>query len=112
VTLAPLGGRVAHHDEAVETGRVVGARQEFGRGNRSGPLAGVLGSTRAAILVRLDLPMSTTHLASQLELAAPTVNAHLKVLHQAGIGSSHREGRSVVHARTQLGDLLLTGRAT
>jgi DNA-binding transcriptional ArsR family regulator len=76
------------------------------------PLAGVLGNTRAAILVQLDLPMSTTHLASQLELAAPTVNVHLKALHQAGIVCSHRDGRSVVYERTQLGDLLLTGQAT
>lgn len=76
------------------------------------PLAGVLGGTRAAILVQLDLPMSTTHLASQLELAAPTVNVHLKALHQAGIVSSRRDGRSVVYERTQLGDLLLTGTAT
>ena len=76
------------------------------------PLAGVLGSTRAAILVQLDLPMSTTHLASQLELAAPTVNVHLKALHQAGIVSSRRNGRSVVYERTQLGDLLLTGHAS
>ncbi|HJP75978.1 MAG TPA: DUF5937 family protein [Pseudonocardiaceae bacterium] len=76
------------------------------------PLAGVLGSTRAAILAQLDLPMSTTHLASQLELAAPTVNVHLKALHQAGIVSSHRDGRSVVYERTQLGDLLLTGHAS
>jgi len=73
------------------------------------PLAGVLGSTRAAILVQLDLPMSTTHLASQLELAAPTVNVHLKALHQAGIVSSHRDGRSVVYERTRLGELLLAG---
>jgi DNA-binding transcriptional ArsR family regulator len=73
------------------------------------PLAGVLGTTRAAILVQLDLPMSTTHLAGQLELAAPTVNVHLKALHQAGIVSSHRDGRSVVYERTRLGDLLLAG---
>jgi DNA-binding transcriptional ArsR family regulator len=76
------------------------------------PLAGVLGGTRAAILVQLDLPMSTTHLASQLELAAPTVNVHLKALRQAGIVCSRRDGRSVVYERTQLGDLLLSGRAT
>jgi DNA-binding transcriptional ArsR family regulator len=76
------------------------------------PLAGVLGNTRAAILVQLDLPMSTTHLASQLELAAPTVNVHLKALHQAGIVSSRRDGRSVVYERTRLGDLLLTGHAS
>ncbi len=74
-------------------------------------MASVLGNTHAAILARLDLPMSTTYLASQLELAAPTVNAHLKALHRAGIVASHRDGRSVVYERTHLGDLLLSGNA-
>ena len=95
------------------TPRGVGRLWESRSGDPGGsPLASVLGSTRAAILVHLDLPMSTTHLASSLELAAPTVNVHLKALHQAGIVSSHRDGRSVVYERTQLGDLLLTGHAT
>ncbi|HEX4226646.1 MAG TPA: DUF5937 family protein [Pseudonocardiaceae bacterium] len=88
-------------------GRLWESRADESEG--SAPLAGVLGSTRAAILAQLDLPMSTTHLASQLELAAPTVNVHLKALHKAGIVSSHRDGRSVVYERTRLGDLLLTG---
>jgi DNA-binding transcriptional ArsR family regulator len=95
------------------TPRGVGRLWESRAGEPDGaPLAGVLGATRAAILAQLDLPMSTTHLAGQLELAAPTVNVHLKALYQAGIVSSHRDGRSVVYERTRLGDLLLTGHAS
>ncbi|HEY4018934.1 MAG TPA: DUF5937 family protein [Pseudonocardiaceae bacterium] len=104
--------RTADPQPAVSyTPRGVGRLWENPAGEPEGSsLAGVLGNTRAAILAQLDLPMSTTHLASQLELAAPTVNVHLKALHQAGIVSSHRDGRNVVYERTRLGDLLLTGK--
>lgn len=70
------------------------------------PLAGVLGATRAAILTQLDLPMATEHLAVQLDLAAPTVNVHLKALQEAGILTSRRAGRHVLYRRTELGDQL------
>jgi DNA-binding transcriptional ArsR family regulator len=73
------------------------------------PLAGVLGRTRAAILAQLDLPMSTTQLSRQLNLAAPTLNVHLKALHAAGIVSTQRDGRAVLYHRTKLGDQLLAG---
>lgn len=72
-------------------------------------LSAVLGPSRAAILTQLDLPTSTTHLACQLDLAAPTVNAHLKALNQAGIVRAHRDGHSVLYERTALGDQLLAG---
>ncbi len=54
--------------------------------------------------------MSTTHLATQLDLAAPTVNVHLKILERAGVVSSWRDGRTVLYQRTQLGELLQAGR--
>ncbi|GIG93384.1 DUF5937 family protein [Plantactinospora endophytica] len=73
------------------------------------PLAGVLGRTRATILAQLDLPMSTTQLACQVKLAAPTLNSHLKALAAAGILSARRDGRSVLYTRTSLGDALLAG---
>ncbi|WP_323374088.1 helix-turn-helix domain-containing protein [Plantactinospora alkalitolerans] len=69
----------------------------------------VLGRSRAAILAQLDLPMSTTQLACQLNLAAPTLSVHLKALHGAGIVSAGRDGRSVLYQRTPLGDSLLNG---
>ncbi|MGX7672956.1 DUF5937 family protein [Plantactinospora sp. DSM 117369] len=73
------------------------------------PLAGVLGRTRATILAQLDLPMSTTQLACQVTVTPPTLNSHLKALTAAGILSARRDGRSVLYARTPLGDALLTG---
>jgi DNA-binding transcriptional ArsR family regulator len=72
-------------------------------------LAGVLGASRTSILAQLDLPTSTTHLANQLGLTAPTINTHLKALHQAGIVSAHRDGHSMLYHRTRLGELLLSG---
>jgi len=71
------------------------------------PLATVLGRTRAAILASLELPMSTTQLAAQLTLAAPTLSVHLKQLRAAGILTSRRDGRVVLYYRTRLGDQLL-----
>lgn len=91
------------------TPRGLGRLWETQAHNSEPPLAGVLGNARTTILTQLDLPMSTTHLACQLALAAPTVNAHLKALHRAGIVSARRDGRSVVYERTRLGDLLLAG---
>jgi DNA-binding transcriptional ArsR family regulator len=75
----------------------------------SSPLAGVVGRTRAAILALLELPMSTTQLAAQLTLAAPTLNVHLKSLQGAGILTSSRDGRAVLYRRTALGDQLVSG---
>jgi DNA-binding transcriptional ArsR family regulator len=72
-------------------------------------LADVLGRTRALLLAGLDLPMSTTQLSEQLALSAPTVNAHLKALTNAGILASRRDGRTVLYARSALGDALLGG---
>jgi DNA-binding transcriptional ArsR family regulator len=74
------------------------------------PLAAVLGRTRATILALLELPMSTTQLAAQLALAAPTLNVHLKSLRAAGILTSHRDGRAVLYRRTPLGDQLVAAR--
>jgi DNA-binding transcriptional ArsR family regulator len=74
-------------------------------------LAEVIGRTRAALLAQLDLPMSTTQIATQLSLAAPTVNVHLHALRAAGILAARREGRHVLFSRTALGDHLLAGGA-
>ncbi|TDV44948.1 DUF5937 family protein [Actinophytocola oryzae] len=71
------------------------------------PLADVMGRTRATILALLELPMSTTQLAAQLALAAPTLNVHLRSLRAAGILSSRRDGRAVLYQRTALGDQLV-----
>jgi len=74
-------------------------------------LAEVLGRTRSSLLSQLDLPMTTTQLATALTLSAPTLNAHLHALRRAGIVTSRRDGRAVLYARTALGDHLLAGSA-
>ncbi|TWD84808.1 helix-turn-helix protein [Kribbella amoyensis] len=71
-------------------------------------LADLVGRTRAAIVSHLDLPMSTTHLAHQLDLSAPTLSVHLAILRNAGVVDSHRDGRTVLYYRTPLGNHLLT----
>jgi DNA-binding transcriptional ArsR family regulator len=73
------------------------------------PLADVLGHTRATLLRQLDLPMTTTQLATLLSLTAPTLNVHLKSLQGAGLVSSRRDGRSVLYVRTDLDERLLAG---
>ncbi len=72
-------------------------------------LSGVLGQTRARLLAQLDLPMTTTQLATHLDLTPPAVNAHLKALHTAGILAARRNGRRVYYSRTPLAEHLLAG---
>jgi DNA-binding transcriptional ArsR family regulator len=66
------------------------------------PLAALLGRSRAAILVALDLPTCTTDLAGRLAQSAPAVSQHLAVLKQNGLVTSWRAGRRVLYQRTDL----------
>jgi DNA-binding transcriptional ArsR family regulator len=74
--------------------------------DHSQALGDLLGKTRAALLLHLDLPMTTTQLARHLAISPPTANSHLKVLQSAGIVASRRHGRSVFYKRTPKGDAL------
>jgi DNA-binding transcriptional ArsR family regulator len=65
-------------------------------------LAALLGRSRAAILVALAVPQSTTELASKLSQSAPAVSQHLAVLRRSGMVASWRTGRSVLYRRTAL----------
>jgi DNA-binding transcriptional ArsR family regulator len=69
-------------------------------------LAGLLGATRAQILVALDAPQSTTELAQRLGLTPGGVSQHLSVLAAAALVTRERDGRVVLYARTALGDAL------
>lgn len=71
------------------------------------PLADLVGRTRAAIVSHLDLPLSTTHLANQLGVSAPTLSVHLGILKAARVVDSRRDGRAVLYYRTSLGNQLL-----
>jgi DNA-binding transcriptional ArsR family regulator len=70
-------------------------------------LTQLIGQSRARILAFLDVPRGTTALAGLLDLAPATVSSHLSVLSTAGLLTSHREGRRVLYARTELAARLL-----
>jgi helix-turn-helix protein/uncharacterized protein DUF5937 len=69
-------------------------------------LARLLGSSRAAMLADLGAPRSTAELAKRLALSPATASHHLTALRDAGLVTGQREGRSVLYARTSLGDAL------
>jgi hypothetical protein len=69
-------------------------------------LARLLGRSRAAMLADLAAPRSTTELAERLSLSPATASHHLAALRDAGLITAHREGRSVLYARSPVGDTL------
>ncbi|MBP2477807.1 hypothetical protein JOF53_006679 [Crossiella equi] len=71
-------------------------------------LAGVLGRSRATLLLALGDPLSTTELARRTGLTAGGVSQHLGALAAAGLVHGHRQGRQVRYARTRVGELLVT----
>lgn len=90
--------------------RGVGQVWEGSARSSAPPVADLLGRSRAALLARLDLPLSTTQVARDLGLSAASVSEHLSVLRRSGLVSSRRSGRQVLYQRTALGtDLLGAG---
>ena len=67
------------------------------------PLAVLLGATRAAVLRLLTRQHSTTGLARELQVSAASVSTHTKALREAGLITSHRDGKAVQHWCTPLG---------
>jgi len=65
-------------------------------------LGALLGRTRATILTRLAIPLSTTQLARELEQSPATISQHLSILRRNGLLTSWRSGRSVLYRRTPL----------
>ncbi|TJY69344.1 ArsR family transcriptional regulator [Arthrobacter sp. CAU 1506] len=87
--------------------RGVGRLWEASREATHSPVARLLGKTRAQILAQLDVPMTTTQLARCLDLAAGTVNEHLKVMSESGLAATMRSGREVFYRRAETGEALL-----
>jgi DNA-binding transcriptional ArsR family regulator len=87
----PCSGTLAHPDSA--------AAPET--------LAALLGPARAAILVLLATPMTTTQLVVLTGQRLGSVGRHLKILWEAGLLHRRRAGRSVLYYRSEAGDLLV-----
>jgi DNA-binding transcriptional ArsR family regulator len=65
-------------------------------------LGALLGRSRAAILLSLALPRSTTEIAVKLGQSPASVSEHLAVLRNSGLVVSWRSGRRVLYRRTAL----------
>lgn len=76
--------------------------------SRPDVLGELLGRSRAAILMSVALPKSTTGLARELGQSPPAVSAHLSVLRRSGLVTSWRSGRRVLYQRTPLATSIIT----
>ncbi|KUJ68499.1 hypothetical protein ACZ90_18085 [Streptomyces albus subsp. albus] len=73
------------------------------------PLTALLGATRATALRTLTQPHTTTGLARALGITAPAASMQAKTLREAGLVTTHRDGKTVWHSTTPLGtDILAT----
>ncbi|MGP3975701.1 ArsR/SmtB family transcription factor [Streptomyces sp. 8N114] len=81
---------------------------EAGRSDEA--LAGVLGRTRLEILLLLADEHTTSGLAQRLRVSNATASAHTAALRGAGLITTIRAGRAVLHRRTELGSLLVRRR--
>jgi hypothetical protein len=70
-------------------------------------LSALIGRTRAELLVQLAEPGTTAQLAGRLGVTAGAVSQHLGVLRGAGLVATRRDGRVVLHLRTERADALL-----
>jgi DNA-binding transcriptional ArsR family regulator len=70
-------------------------------------LANLVGQTRAALLLTLDCPRSTTELAATLRMSPGGVSQHLSILREAGLVSGNRLQRVVLYMRSSDGDSLV-----
>jgi DNA-binding transcriptional ArsR family regulator len=105
-TVAPVGP--VEPPAVAYRARGVGTLWEHAPARPARALADLIGAARAHVLQALDAPESTTDLARRLGVTASAVSQHLAVLHRGGLVAKARVGRSVLYARTSLGDGLLS----
>ncbi|WP_431042078.1 ArsR family transcriptional regulator [Streptomyces sp. P1-3] len=78
-----------------------------GAGGTADPLAEVFGRTRFETLLLLAEEHTTSGLARRLGVSNATASAHAAALRGAGLITTVRAGRAVLHRRTALGSLLV-----
>jgi DNA-binding transcriptional ArsR family regulator len=66
-------------------------------------LAALLGPTRAAVLRALREPRGTAELAAAVQISPASASEHAKILREAALIETRREGRGVRHSLTTLG---------
>jgi DNA-binding transcriptional ArsR family regulator len=102
IVFAPCG-----HGQSTLTYAARGIGKVWGERNKSddsaeAALGALIGRSRAAILLSLMLPHSTTELALMLGQSAPAVSQHLAVLKRSGLVTSWRKGKSVLYRCSDL----------
>lgn len=75
--------------------------------DRSHGLDALIGATRAAMLEALTEGCNTTELARRVGVSAGSASQHTRVLRQAGLIRTHRQGATVEHTVTALGSAVL-----
>jgi hypothetical protein len=75
-------------------------------------LDALLGRTRSAVLRSVDHGATTSQLARRLDTAVSSVSRHAAVLRDAGLITSHRHHKAVLHALTPLGTAMLENERT
>jgi len=91
--------------------RGVGTLWETPRAVAPEALAALVGRVRAAILLALGAPRSTTDLANTLGISAGGISQHLAILRDAGLVHGHRTGRVVLYLRSPAAENLLAAAA-
>ncbi|RPK91900.1 MULTISPECIES: ArsR family transcriptional regulator [Streptomyces] len=86
-----------------------GALAEAGRVPVPAALGALIGPARAAVLLLLASPLSTTQLVALTGQGLGSVGRHLRILLDAGLVRRRRAGRSVLYFRTEAGDVLVHG---
>jgi DNA-binding transcriptional ArsR family regulator len=87
--------------------RGIGMLWESQRDAAPDALARLLGRNRAAVLMALDCPRSTTELAGLLGVTGGGISQQLTVLAEAGLVNRRRVSRHVLYLRTLDGDALV-----
>jgi DNA-binding transcriptional ArsR family regulator len=97
--------------DRVKNALIYGAQpngQPYGSDQAAGDnLATLIGPTRAAVLRALAEPRGTAGLADAVGISQASASEHAKVLRDAYLIETRREGRSVRHSLTPLGRTLL-----